>query len=85
MRNCAQPVHTVGVQGAFGVSLYAVGWNPKNRPVHFSPTYTGFKPTFVLGLVHYFFNQLVSVRERVVHIIHSTNKDDSKFKMINNS
>ena len=85
MRNCAQPVHTVGVHGSLEGSLCAVAVRPQKGPVYFSPTYTPTKPTFVLGLVHSFFRQLVSVKKWFMHIIHRTNKGYSKFKMINNS
>lgn len=81
MRSCAQPVHTVRVQPTEQVALYAAATSSQNQPVYSYPTYAPSKPTFVLGLVHYFFVSLVSVTVQVVHLIHRTNKDNNKFKV----
>lgn len=85
LKSCAQPVYGLGVRRTKLVTLSATYNYSATSPVYVGPTYTGYKPTFVLGLVHYFFSQLVSVRAKVVHLIHRTNKDNNKFKVKNNS
>ncbi len=82
MRSCGQPVHRLGVLVAGVVGLCAAADSRPANPVYSHPTYTAFKTTFVLGFVHYFFGQSVSVRATFIHLIHRTNKDNDNFKLI---
>ena len=85
LTNCAQPVYGLRFQQPPATALSAVVTPSVISPVGIYSTYTLVKPTFVLGLVHPFLLFLVSVKGRVVHLIHRTNKDYNKFKIRNNS
>lgn len=85
LTNCAQPVHGLGFGQSTNSALSAAGGSALLSLVGKNPTYTWVKPTFVLGLVHAFLLFLVSVTSRFVHIIHRTNKDHDKLKVIINS
>lgn len=84
MHNCAQPVHRLGLQRAGVVDLYAATSNQQTSPVYLLLTYASFKPTFILSFMHSFFGLLVSVKLLFIHVIHRTNKDINKFKVIIN-
>ena len=85
LTNCAQPVYGLGFRSNNGLSLYADTNNQPSLPVYETTVYTPAKPIFVLGFVHAFFVLLVSVTDGFVHIIHRTNKDHNKLKVIINS
>ena len=85
LTNCAQPVHRLGFGQASDLALSAASGPALLSPVGKNPTYAYVKPTFVLGLVHAFLLFLVSVTSLFVHIIHRTNKDHDKLKVIINS
>ena len=85
LTSCAQAVYELVAGNNIGVSLYSVAASSQTLPVGKMATYTGFKPTFVLGLVHPFLLFLVSVSDGLIHLIHRTNKDYDKLKVIINS
>ena len=85
LTSCAQPVYGLGFRSNNGLGLCADINNQPSQPVYETTAYTPSKPIFVLGFVHAFFVLLVSVTDGFVHIIHRTNKDHSKLKVIINS
>lgn len=78
---CVQAVHELGILLPSLWGLYHSRPTANSSRVHSSRTYTLVTPTFVLGLVHYFFRQFVSVTVRLMPTIHTTNKDHNKFKL----
>lgn len=82
---CAQPVYGLGTVSDTAVGLWTGTVAHPQSPVYVSPTYTSSIPIFVLALMHRFFDHLVSVTDQLVHLFHTTNKDQYKYKLRNNS
>lgn len=82
---CVQAVHDLGILLIQTMGLYPAAAGSQTAHVYESRTYATVTPTFVLGLVHRFFDQSVSVTARLMPIVHTTYKDNNKFKLRNNS
>lgn len=79
--SCVQAVHDLGILLLRTVGLYPAAAATPTGPVYETRTYTTVTPTFVLGLVHRFFDHFVSVNGLFMPTIHTTNKDNNKFKL----
>lgn len=78
---CAQAVYGLRTVLAVVAGLWTGRVGRSLSPVYESPTYTSRMPVFVLALVHRFFDQSTDVTGRLIHLIHTTNKDQYKYKL----
>lgn len=78
---CVQAVYCLRTVSGTVVGLWTVLTGRLQHPVYVSPTYTSSIPIFVLALMHRFFDQFVSVSTELVHLFHTTNKDQYKYKL----
>ena len=78
---CGQAVQYLRTVLVTGASLWTTPARSAYGPVYDCTAYTANMPVFVLAFVHRFFDHLTVVTAQLMHRIHTTYKDQYKYKL----